>query len=272
MNEWWRRYRFLFTALIFLFLAFLILTLHAKAEREVSIAQKVFMQVSLPLQRKAQEAISWLKGVGEHYIFLTRVQQENQDLKRTISALRQENNRFLEAILAEERLKKLYLFQSHNSFPSLVAQVVARDPSNWFKTLLVNKGEKDGVSKDMAVVVSEGVVGRVIEVSPDVAKVLLISDPNSALDVIIQRARCQGIMEGKVEEVCVLKYVQKSEDVQVGDKVITSGLGGIFPKGLMIGTITKIERKRPGIFQYIEVTPSVDLSKLEEVLIIKEEP
>jgi rod shape-determining protein MreC len=79
-------------------------------------------------------------------------------------------------------------------------------------------------------------------------------------------------MEGKVEEICVLKYVLKSDDVQVGDKVITSGLGGIFPKGLMIGTVSKVERKRPGIFQYLEVTPSVDFSKLEEVLILKGEP
>jgi rod shape-determining protein MreC len=122
----------------------------------------------------------------------------------------------------------------------------------------------------MAVVTSEGVVGRVIEVSLHTAKVLLITDPNSAMDVIVQRSRTQGIMEGKVEEVCVLKYVQKNEDVQVGDKVITSGLGGIFPKGLVTGTVTKVERKRPGIFQYIEVTPSVDFSRLEEVLILKE--
>jgi rod shape-determining protein MreC len=135
---------------------------------------------------------------------------------------------------------------------------------------LVNKGEKDGAAKDMAVVTSEGVVGRVIEVSLHTAKVLLITDPNSGMDVIVQRSRTQGIMEGKVEEVCVLKYVQKNEDVQVGDKVITSGLGGIFPKGLMTGTVTKVERKRPGIFQYIEVTPSVDFSRLEEVLILRE--
>jgi rod shape-determining protein MreC len=169
-------------------------------------------------------------------------------------------------------MKKLYSLQSRHSSTSMVAQVFARDPSNWFKTVMVDKGERNRVSKDMAVVTSEGVVGRVIEVSPNTAKVLLITDPNSALDVTIQRSRSQGIMEGKVEEICVLKYVLKSDDVQVGDKVITSGLGGIFPRGLMIGTVSKVERKRPGIFQYLEVTPSVDFSKLEEVLILKGEP
>ena len=124
----------------------------------------------------------------------------------------------------------------------------------------------------MAVVVSEGVVGRVIEVSAHTAKVLLISDPNSAVDVIIQRSRAQGILEGRVEEFGILKYIQKSDDVQMGDKVITSGLGGIFPKGLIVGTVTKVERKRPGVFQYIEVTPSVDFSRLEEVLVWGGEP
>ena len=135
----------------------------------------------------------------------------------------------------------------------------------------MNQGENDGVAKDMAVATSEGVVGRVIEVSRNTAKVLLITDANSAVDVIVQRSRAQGILEGKIEETCILKYVQKSEEVQVGDRVITSGLGGIFPKGLVVGTVTKVDRKRPGIFQYIEVTPAVDLSKLEEVLILGEE-
>jgi rod shape-determining protein MreC len=87
---------------------------------------------------------------------------------------------------------------------------------------------------------------------------------------VIQRSRVQGIMEGKIDEVCVLKYVQKNEDVEVGDIVVTSGLGRVFPKGLLVGTVSQVDRMRPGIFQYIEVNPSVDLSKLEEVLVLGE--
>ena len=245
--------------------------LRCAVRRKVSLPERALLQISLPVQQRAQRALLWVRGVGEQYIFLTQVQQENQDLKRTASALREENNRLKEALWTEERLKKLSYLQYQYASVSRVAQIFARDPSSWFKTVLVNKGEKDGVAKDMAVVTSDGVVGRVIEVSLHTAKVLLITDPNSAMDVIVQRSRTQGIMEGKVEEVCVLKYVQKNEDVQVGDKVITSGLGGIFPKGLMTGTVTRVERKRPGIFQYIEVTPSVDFSRLEEVLILKGE-
>jgi rod shape-determining protein MreC len=124
----------------------------------------------------------------------------------------------------------------------------------------------------MAVAAADGVVGRVIEVFPNAAKVLLITDPNSGVDVIVQRTRAQGIMEGRIEESCILKYVKKSDDVQVGDRIITSGLGGIFPKGLLAGKVTKVERKRPGIFQAVEVDPTADLSRLEEVLILSEEP
>ena len=267
-----KRFRLFFIALLFLLPAFLLLTLHFREARETWVLEKVLMQVSFPLQQRVQGAILWLKGVGERYIFLTRVQQENEGLKRMIGTLRKENNRLQEAILAEERLKKLYPLQAQHSSPAIIARVFARDPSSWFKTLLIDKGEKGGISKDMAVVVSEGVVGRVIEVSAHTAKVLLVSDSNSAVDVIIQRSRTQGIMEGKVEEFGILKYVQKSDDVQVDDKVITSGLGGIFPKGLIVGTVTKVERKRPGVFQYIEVTPTVNFSRLEEVLVLGGEP
>jgi rod shape-determining protein MreC len=270
--DWLKRFRLLCTALLFIFLAALILTLHTRSDRETSWVEKILLEISSPLQQKTRGFILWMKRVGERYIFLTRVQQENEALQRTVSALRQENNRLQEAMLAQERLKKLYPLQVQHPSPAILAQIFARDPSSWFKTLLVGKGEGEGVSKNMAVVVSEGVVGRVIEVSANTAKVLLVTDPNSAVDVIIQRSRAQGIMEGKVEEFGILKYVQKSDDVQVGDKVITSGLGGVFPKGLMMGTITKVERKRPGIFQYIEVTPAVDFSRLEEVLILGAQP
>lgn len=263
-----KRFRLFFTAISFLFLALLILTLNAREDRETSMVEKVFLQVSFPLQQGVQKIFLWIKELGEDYIFLTRVQKENTDLQRIISTLREENNRLREALLAEERLKKLSTWQSRYPYSSQVAQVYARGPSSWFKTVLINQGEEEGISKDMAVATSEGVVGRVIEVSPHTAKVLLVTDVNSAVDVIVQRSRAQGIVEGKIEEVCILKYVQKSEDVQVGDKVITSGLGGIFPKGLVVGTVNTVDRKRPGIFQYIEVILAVDLSKLEEVLIL----
>ena len=267
-----KRFRLLFTALFFLFAAFLVFTFHARGERDTSIFQKILMQISFPFQQGAQRVFLWLQGLGEHYIFLAGVQGENRELRRTLGILQEENLRLREALLAEGRLKDLYALQSRHFTASRIAQVYARDPSSWFSTFLINKGRADGISKDMAVIASAGVVGRVIEVSRDTAKVLLITDPNSALDVINQRSRSQGILEGKTDKVCILKYVQKSDDIQEGDPMITSGLGGIFPKGLMVGAVNRVEKRRPGLFQYVEVTPSVDLSKLEEVLVLGESP
>jgi len=265
-----KRFRLFITAVLFLFLALVLLALYAREDRQTSLVEKVLMQVAFPFQQGAQKTFLWFKEVGEDYVFLSRVQQENRDLRKVIDGLKEENNRLRESIQTDERLKKLSSFRSQFPYPSQLAQIYARGASSWFKTVLINKGAGNGVAKDMAVATSEGVVGRVIEVSPGTAKVLLIIDPNSAVDVIIQRSRAQGIMEGKIDEICILKYVQKNEDVQVGDIVVTSGLGGVFPKGLLVGTVSQVDPMRPGIFQYIEVNPSVDLAKLEEVLVLGE--
>jgi rod shape-determining protein MreC len=267
-----KRFRPILVTLFFIFLAFLILVMSAREGREASWVERLLWRVSSPVQQPITAAILWVRGVGTRYFFLTGVQEENEALRRKISELQEENHRLREALLTADRVQRLMALQSENSLTGTVARVFARDPSNFFKTLLVNKGEDEGIAKDMVVLTADGVVGRVIEVSATVAKVLQITDPNSAVDVMIQRSRCQGIMEGKREDLCVLKYIQKNEDVQVGDLVMTSGLGGIFPKGLRVGTVTHVDRKRPGIFQHIEVKPSVDFSRLEEVLIAGEEP
>jgi len=204
MIGWLKRFRLLFTALFFLILAVFLFTLHVKNQKETSWAKKAILQVSFPVQQKLQGFGLWVKGIGQHYLFLTRVQEENQALKQLVSTLKEENNRLREAILAEERLKKLYPLQAQHPSATLVAQVFARDPSSWFKTLLVNKGEKEGVAKDMVAVVAEGVVGRVVDVSPHTAKILLVTDPNSAVDAIVQRTRTQGILEGRPEEISLL--------------------------------------------------------------------
>jgi rod shape-determining protein MreC len=271
MIDFVKRFRLLLTALFFLLLALLFFSFQLREDPEPSPAARAVMKVSRPLQEKVRGVFSWVRQGAERFWFLLGVEEENRRLRGEIGALKDENNRLQEALLAVKRLEKLAPLQERRA-TAVTANVFARDPSSWFKTVLVDKGEVDGVSRDMAVTVAEGLVGRVIEVFPNTAKVLLITDPNSGVDVIVQRTRAQGIMEGRVEEFCILKYVRKSDDVQVGDRIITSGLGGIFPKGLLAGTVAKVERRRPGIFQTVEVAPTADLSRLEEVLILSEEP
>jgi rod shape-determining protein MreC len=120
----------------------------------------------------------------------------------------------------------------------------------------------------MAVISHEGVIGQILKTAPDYATILLITDYNSAIDSIVQRTRAKAIVEGKGENRCQLKYLLRADEVIVGDIVVTSGLGGNFPKGLMVGEIRKVDKRGHGVFQNAELVPSVDLTKLEEVLVI----
>lgn len=269
MFSWWKRYSLLFAILLFLFISLFFLSRYAQYKEEANFLEKSFRFLAYPVQKNLQRIVTWIQEIGESYFFLMGVQEENKNLRRQINELRQEITRLQEIILKEERLRKLYALQPKSG---IVVQIIGRDPSSWFKSLLVDKGKSAGVEKDMVAIGVGGVVGRVINVSTQTAKILLITDPNSAVDVLIQRSRAQGILEGNVEDYCILKYVPKGEDIQVGDKVLTSGIGGIFPKGLMIGTVRRVDKKRAGIFQYVEVSPAVDFAKLEELLIIHGEP
>jgi rod shape-determining protein MreC len=133
---------------------------------------------------------------------------------------------------------------------------------------MIDKGSSDGVRKGMAVVTPLGVVGQVVGVTSHAAKVLLLTDPNSGIDVLVQRTRSRGIVSGSLDSGTVLKYVKRSEDIQEGDRLITSGIDGIFPKGMMVGTVIKVRKQHLGLFQFIEVLPAVQTARIENVLVV----
>jgi rod shape-determining protein MreC len=201
---------------------------------------------------------------------LVNLEKENRMLKQKIAQLQQENHRAKEMELAMERLKQLLQFREKNSLAMIGAEVVGQDPSSWFKSVTIDKGERDGVKKGMAVISAAGVIGQILKTAPHYATVLLITDYNSAIDSIVQRTRAKAIVEGRGENRCQLKYLLRTEEVAVGDTIVTSGLAGNFPKGLMVGEIKKVDKKGHGVFQYAELVPSVDLTKLEEVFVVME--
>jgi len=137
-----------------------------------------------------------------------------------------------------------------------------------FKSIIIDKGEKDGLRINMPVVNSEGAVGRVVSVSSNYAQVLLITDQNSAVDGLVQRSRGRGMVKGMGSGECYFDYVIKTCDIKEGDTIVTSGLGRIFPKGLYLGKVKKIDDSPNKLFKDVRVTPAVDFSKLEEVLIV----
>jgi rod shape-determining protein MreC len=150
----------------------------------------------------------------------------------------------------------------------VAARVVGRSPVAWVHTLILDKGQGDGVTRGMAVLSSDGVVGQVVSVSRHAARVLLLSDPNSGADVLVQRTRVRGIVAGSLAAHCLLKYIQRGEDIKAGDVVVTSGLDGIFPKGQTVGRIAWIGAQDSRMFQDVEVKLSAELDKVEEVLVV----
>jgi rod shape-determining protein MreC len=152
------------------------------------------------------------------------------------------------------------------------ARIIGRDPLPFSGTVTINKGERDGIAKNMAVLSPFGVVGQIMAISGHAARVLLITDHNSGVDAVVQRSRARGIVEGGIDGGCLMKYVKRGEDVDVGDRIVTSGLDGIFPKGIIIGNVTRVTRGVRGLLQVAEVTPSVPLDRIEEVLVVRARP
>ena len=169
-----------------------------------------------------------------------------------------------------KRLRKLLNLKEHSIYEGLASSVIAREPGNWFKVFLLDRGGEWGVKKDSIVITPEGLVGRVIKVSKNSSQVLLITDPGSEIGVLVQRSRIQGVIQGKGRYL-ILKYLPLEADAREGDLIITSGLEGrLFPKGLTVGRIKKIEPPHPqDLFLNIIVIPEVNLSSLEEILILK---
>ena len=154
----------------------------------------------------------------------------------------------------------------------LSAELIGRDPSPWFKTIIIDKGKADGIEKGFAVVVPEGIVGQIVHVSYHYSKVLLIIDSNSAVDALVQKTRARGVVKGEPTGLCFFDYVLRKHEINVGDTVVSSGLDGVYPKGLRIGHVSEVVRRKSDIFQEITVIPFVDFETLEEVLIITNPP
>jgi rod shape-determining protein MreC len=224
--------------------------------------------VRLPL-----EAVSSIdQGIAamwQQYVSLQHVADENRRLRQEMDWLRGENNQLREASSATERLTSLLQFKQQALPVMVAAQVIGRDSSNRFKSVILDKGESDGIQKDMGVITPAGVVGRVVKTTGATAVVLLLTDPNNAIAGLIQRTRDEGIVEGVLQGRARLKYIPMLSAVKEGDRVVTSGLVGGFPRGLAIGTITAIDREEGALFQTAELVPEVDVNRVEEVLVIQ---
>jgi rod shape-determining protein MreC len=228
----------------------------------------LLLEVMHPLQLGMTAVSRGATRVWEDYIALWSLREQNEALRRRLADLEDLSRQALELDLANRRLGELLELRAAWPEGTIAARVVGRSPSAVVRTVVLDKGEEHGVRKGMAVLAPDGVVGQVVAVSTHAARVMLIADANSGIDVLVQRSRVQGIATGAVENSCTLKYVQRGSDVAVGDTVITSGLDGIFPKGHPVGTITRVDARESRMFQEVEVKLSADLTRVEEVLVV----
>lgn len=235
---------------------------------EPTLFQRVVMEVISPLQKGISDSQKSLSSLWENYISIVDTSKDNVLLKKKISRL--ESDLFgMEEIRQENlRLKRLLNYSSEISEQRILAQVVGWDSANEFKVIRLNKGQKDGIQVMSPVITDQGLVGYIYRVTENYSDVLTILDQNNRVDVLVERTRTHGIVEGVHNFKCALKYVMRNELIEVGDKLVTAGVGGVYPKGIKVGMITDIEKENFGMTLAVEVAPSVDFDKLEEVLVI----
>jgi len=251
-----------------LLLSIYILTAAARGQLKNEPLGALLMWIMRPLQIASQGTVNWITDFRENYDTLGGFRSENARLRTRIQTLEVERQKYLEADATNRQLKALLDFRSQLFAQAITASIIANSANSWFQSCMLDKGSADGVRKNMAVVTPLGVVGQVVAVTPHTAKVLLTTDPNSGIDVLVQRTRSRGIVSGSLETGTILKYVKRCEDIQEGDRLITSGIDGVFPKGLMVGTVIKVRKQHLGLFQFVEILPAVQSSRTENVLIV----
>jgi len=263
------RYRGLPILILVLLLSFLLLTYQVRFSQErASFPKKLVMTIVAPLLRAIQNSSAFFTSLWAGYVNLRHVQQENRTLKEEVTRLRKEEMFLLETQRENERLHQILQLREDISLPTIAARVIGKDPTNWFRSILIDKGFREGIKKNAAVLSPKGLVGRVIEVMEGTSRVQLITDPNCAVGALVQAGRVGGLVVGEVGPFCRLKFLPQGAEIQVGDSVLTSGLSGLSPKGIPIGTVSAVHKKENALFQEAEVLPKVDLSSIEEVLVI----
>jgi rod shape-determining protein MreC len=256
----WRKY-FKKTAYVgILVVPFLILFFHPKNYRAAGLLDVVVRPLGL-LQAPGFE-LKKLFFYRETYDEYVRFKRHNDLLEARLIAIG-------ENAQAQERFSKIQDFRNNQNYTSIVANIIGRDPSDWNASLIIDKGRAAGIHVGQPVVSPLGVIGRIFEVGHNTSKVILLSDPSFAVAAVVERSRENGLLTGTLQGVLRLQYLTDKADVKVGDALVTSKLSTAFPEGILIGKITDVQASVNSHTVECLVDPAVDLSELEEVIVIK---
>lgn len=211
-----------------------------------------------------------IKGTTSYYLNLLNIKSENRELEFENQELKARLNLLNELKSENDRLRELLNFKTTSKMNLIAAKVIGRDPIVDHSTVTINRGTHHGLKAQMAVISTNGAVGYVFHPGLTTSQVLLITDRYAVLDATVQRTRARGIVEGKSKKNCRLKYLERGDDIKIGDLVVTSGLDQIFPQGFPIATISKIEKDPLGTSQNVDLTPIANPLQLEEVFVVLE--
>lgn len=248
--------------------ALILLSYNLRYDSGPNVLKNLVLEAAAPVQKFFNSAIKGVENAWMRYVHLVGVEEGNRDLKNKIAGLQAELVLYKEGYQEAERLKKLLSLQEGYRHRFVAARVIGKEQAALSKTLWINRGKTHGLKPGMPVLVTPGLIGRLTDVSWHSSKVLLLIDENSNVDVLIQRTRVQGIAHGAGSSGCVVRYVSKNQDVKKDDVIVTSGLSNIFPKGLLVGKVSHVERMDVGLFLKIQVAPFADFAELEEVMVL----
>jgi rod shape-determining protein MreC len=245
----------------------LLISTQVASRTGVPVIQAVTFGAFAEVQRGVSAGASSITRVWRDYTELRRVRAENDELRRELAAAQVAAQEQRAMADRARGLGALLALRDRSNLTTLAAEVIAGAAMPDFQTITIDKGARDGLRGDMAVIAPAGVVGRVVVPSLRAAKVQLLIDRNAAAGALVERSRAQGVVVGAADRRLQMEYVSEVADVVVGDLVVTSGIDGIYPKGYAIGRVETVERAG-GAYKRIVVKPAVDFSSIEEVLVV----
>ncbi|OGW62127.1 MAG: rod shape-determining protein MreC [Nitrospirae bacterium RIFCSPLOW2_12_42_9] len=259
----------LLIAFLLLIGVFVLLSPEIKENPRYYLFEKPFSSTVNLIQSGFFFIFDGISNTWNGYIYLINIKEENNRLIEENNRLKAESVVLQEKALAGDRLQQLLDIKDTLNISYNAAGIIAKDPSNWYSAIVINKGERDRLRPNLGVITAEGVVGRIVKTAASYSRVLLLTDRNSAVAGLIQRTGDEGIVAGMGGRTLQLNFIMIDSEVQNGDLVITSGTDGVFPPGIVIGTINKIESPKNALFHTIELIPGVDLSRVREVMVLK---
>ena len=272
MFDFIKRHQVVLASLVFCLLSIQLASYHVRGKGGGTLAKEIIYFFTSPIQQSIYFIKTSIGSTFDGYIYLVDTKEENQRLKSKIDQLNNRNNKLKEELALSKRLKEILIYEEAAPFETVTASVIGYSggelSGSWERTITINRGRRDGLEPNMPVIVPRGVIGRVMSTESRTSQILLITDPRFNIDIVLQKTRTKAMATGLASETLKIKYIRQLDKVLVGEKLITAGISGVFPKGLSVGEVVEVKDDNKSFFQSIKALPTVNIGNLEDVLII----